>query len=198
MRSILLLTLVAGVCAVLAVKLLPEEANAKPAPTLRAQEIQSIAIDGGRGLPQAVLRARIASRVGELVDERRLERDRAAVEAELASRGYLAATVSTPSVTFGAKGGAYVVFDVDRGPMFHLRSVVVSGPGKREAGVVTLLAGDEALRERLEQARQSLVETLERFASQPRTGRGRRSPQVELVLHADVPAAALDVELVTR
>jgi hypothetical protein len=199
-RAILVLTAILAAGITLVVKLLPDEASAQPAPSRpRAQEIQSIAIDGGRGLPLAALHARIASTVGELVDEQRLEQDRAAVEAELEARGYLAARVGAPSVTFGARGGAYVVFDVDRGPMFHLRSIAVSGPAKQDAGVVTLTAGDDASHERIAQARLTLAATLERHASAER-GRNRRAtaPQVDVVLHTDVPAAALDVELVTR
>ncbi|MGN6109931.1 MAG: hypothetical protein ACTHU0_32790, partial [Kofleriaceae bacterium] len=91
--------------------------------------------------------------------------------------------------SFGQRGGAYIVFDVETGPMFHLRSVVVSGPGRRDAGVVTLAAGDAAIRERLERARQTLVDTL---------ARRRPRPEVELVTRVDQRAAALDVELVTR
>ena len=86
--------------------------------------------------------------------------------------------VSAPSVTF-ATDGAYIVFDVERGPMFHLRSVTVSGPAKQDAGVVTLLSGDDASHDRVAQARQNVAATLERHGrpSPPRGGPRCRRPR---------------------
>ncbi|MGN6103553.1 MAG: POTRA domain-containing protein, partial [Kofleriaceae bacterium] len=91
MRSILLLTVLVGASAWVVVRHLPQDAHAEAGrarPVEKTQEIQSIAIDG-RGLPLAALRATLTSKVGDSIDPRRLERDRAALAAELESRGYL-------------------------------------------------------------------------------------------------------------
>jgi hypothetical protein len=192
MRTLVLVTALAAVGSGLAIRYLPEEAQAAPAsapaPSLDARAVQSIALDGGRNLPSAALRAVVSTKVGDPLDEQRLERDRAAIEAELEARGYLAAQVAPASVTHGRRGGAYVVFDVEPGPMFHLRSVTVTGPGQRDARVVRLAAGDEASHARILRARQSLADSLAR----------RGGKQVELRVTTDEAAAALDVELATR
>jgi len=130
----------------------------------------------------------VSTKVGDRVDEAQLERDRAAIQAELEGRGYLAARVAPASVTYGARGGAYIVFDIERGPMFHLRSVSVTGPGQRDAAVVRLAAGDEAIPGRLSLARQALADSYAR----------RGGKQVELLLTKDAATAELDVELATR
>lgn len=194
MRTLVLVTALAAVGSGLAIRHLPPtEAQAAPAPAitpaLDSGAVQSIALDGGRNLPSAALRAVVSTKIGDPLDEVRLERDRAAIETELESRGYLAAKVAPASVTHGRRGGAYVVFDVEPGPMFHLRSVTVTGPGQRDANVVRLAAGDEASRDRILRARQSLADTLAR-----RPG----GKQVELRVTTDEAAAALDVELATR
>ncbi|HWO17350.1 MAG TPA: POTRA domain-containing protein [Kofleriaceae bacterium] len=168
------------------VRHLPEEAQAAPPPSQDVRQIQGIALDGGRDLPSVALRAVVSTQVGDSLDDQRLERDRAAIEAELEARGYLAAKVASASVTFAPRG-AYVVFDVEAGPMFHLRSVTVTGPGQREAGVVRLAAGDEASASRIARARQSLSDAL-----------ASRGKQVELRVTTDEAAAAIDLELATR
>ena len=161
---------------------------------VRTQEVQSVAIDtpharrDHRRLPLHELRALLTTRPGELLDEQALAADRRALEQALVSRGYLAARVAPAAVTFAANGGAYVVFDVERGPMYHLRSVTVTGPGEGDAGVVTIAAGDEAVQARIDGARQSLQEVLG-----TRSARSR----VELYVHEDRDAAVVDVELVT-
>jgi surface antigen-like variable number repeat protein len=196
MRTLVLLTLLVGVGAWAGIRQLPEgEAQAQTqeqdgaAPgAMDRQQVQSIALDGGRGLPSAALRAVISTKIGDRVDEHRLEADRAALAAELEARGYLAAKVAPATITHGARGGAYIVFDIERGPMFHLRSVTVTGPGQRDAAVVRLAAGDEAIAERLALARQALADS---FAY-------RGGKQVELRVTTDVAAAAVDVELATR
>ena len=191
MRSLLVLVAAVVAGAWIAIHHLPAkeaQADEAPAPRIGAQTVQGIAIDGGRKLPYAAMRAVLSTRAGEPLDAQRLEHDRGAIEDELAARGYLAAKVAPASVTFAPRGGAYVVFDVEAGRMFHLRSVVVTGPGRRDADVVTLAAGDEAIRDRLARARQSLADTFAR----------RGGKQVELVLRSDAAAAAVDVELVTR
>lgn len=189
MRTLVLLTALVAAGAWAVIRHLPEsEARADASPGVDPRLIQGVALDGGRDLPSAALRAVIATRAGDLLDAPRLERDRAAIEAELAARGYRSAHVAPASVTHGPRGGAYVVFDVDAGPMFHLRSVAVTGPGKRDAGVVRLAAGDEARSDRMRLARQTLADTF--------LHRGGKA--VELQVTTDPAAAALDVVLATR
>jgi outer membrane protein assembly factor BamA len=189
MRALILLTAMVAVGAWVVIHQLPErEAHADAGPMIERNQIQAIAIDGGRRLPISALRAVVSTKVGDLVDGRRLEADRAAIEAELAALGYLAAKVASPTVTHGVRGGAYVVFDVEKGPMFHLRSVTVTGPGQRDADVVKLSAGDEATRERITRARQALADTIAR----------RGGKRVELLEVTDVAAAAVDLELATK
>jgi outer membrane protein assembly factor BamA len=202
MRSLILVVAAVAAGAWMAIHYLPgKEAQAQVQPAevrvqpaeeplrqVGRQIVQSIAIDGGRNVPYAAMRARLSTRVGDPLDARRLEQDRSAIEEELAARGYLAAKVAPASVTFGANGGAYVVFDVEAGRMFHLRSVVVTGPGRRDADVVTLATGDEATHDRIVRARQALADTFAR----------RGGKQVELTLRSDPAAAAVDVELATR
>ena len=161
---------------------------------VRTQEVQSVSIDTPRSprderrLPISELRTLLATKAGDLLDEQKLEADRRALEATLVARGFLAATVSPASVTFADNGGAYVVFDVDRGPMYRLRSITVTGPGEADAGVVTLSPGDDAIRSRIERARQSLADAL--------AHRATRS-HVEVQVHEDPATASVDVELAT-
>lgn len=165
-------------------------ANAEVAvnqPVARLQEVRSVALDGRRVLSSR-LREVIGTLPGALLDADQLRRDRDAMERALAELGYLAARVEPARVTFDAAGAAYVTFAVDQGPMFHLRNVAVTGAGK-DATVVTLVAGDDALRSRIERARGELADAL---------GRRGRPAQVELSIHTDVAAAAVDVVLATR
>lgn len=170
-------------------------ANAVAAEVVRTQEVQSVSIDtpnsprDERRLPISELRSLLTTKSGQLLDDTKLEADRKAIEAELLARGFLAAEVSPASVTFAKNGGAYVVFDIARGPMFRLRSVTVTGPGQADADVVTLSVGDEAIRARVERARQTLAEAL-----------SHRIPKssVEVRMIEDVETASVDVELATR
>jgi hypothetical protein len=165
-------------------------ANAEAAvgrPTARLQQVRSIALDGHR-LPSARLREVLETHPGEQLDTARLARDRGAMERELAGLGYLAARVAPAIVTFDAAGAAYITFEVDQGKLFHLRNVIVTGPGK-DAAVVTLSAGDDAVGARIERARVALADGLAR--------RGRPAA-VELSVHTDLAAAAVDVVLATR
>ena len=176
-RSLLLLLVCAGLgaCA----------AEAAKAPALPAQEIQSVSIDG-RALPLAALRSVLSTQPGATLDAGRLEQDRVALAAELAARGHLAAHVDPASITYGPSGGAFVTFQVTKGPVFKLRSVTVTGASERETGVVTLSAGDDAIAARIERARQALAETLLR--------RGKPST-VTVATRADLAAGVVDVEL---
>lgn len=156
-------------------------------PVARLQEVRSVAFDGTR-VQSSRLREVIGTRPGAQLDTDGLRRDRDAMERALADLGYLAARVEPAKVTFDAAGAAYVTFAVDQGPMFHLRNIKVTGAGK-DATVVTLVAGDDALRSRIERARAELADALAR--------RGRPAA-VELSIHTDVAAAAVDVVLATR
>jgi outer membrane protein assembly factor BamA len=161
---------------------------------VRTQEVQSISIDtpssrrDERRLPISELRMLLTTKPGELLDQQKLDSDRKAIEAMLVARGYLAARVAPATVTFAKNGGAYVVFDVERGPMYRLRSIRVTGPGEADAEVVTLSAGDDAIRSRIERARQTLAETIAHRSTKSR---------VEVRLYEDRATASLDVELAT-
>jgi outer membrane protein assembly factor BamA len=156
-------------------------------PVAQLQEVRSISLDGHR-LPSARLREVLETRAGEQLDSDRLKRDRAAMERALADLGYLAARVEPAVVTFDAAGAAYVTFEIDQGAMFHLRNVKITGAGK-DVTVVTLAPGDDAIRGRIERAREGLADGLAR--------RGRPA-QVDLSVHTDLAAAAVDVVFATR
>jgi Surface antigen variable number repeat len=156
---------------------------------IRTQEIHSISIDGGRGLPVAQLRDVMATKLGENVDTAKLGQDRVAIQTELASRGYLAAKVSDPVVTYGPSGGVYIVFDVERGPLFHIRTITLVGPNWKDVGVVTLAPGDEAVDTRLQRVRQTAQDTISRLHNNAR---------VDLLVIPDVIEHVIDVRLITR
>jgi outer membrane protein assembly factor BamA len=188
MRSLLVLMILAAVAAGVLVHELPENEAKADTQVRRAQEIQSIAFDG-RGLPVMAMRQLLASRTGELLDSAKLERDRAALQAFLEGRGFLAAHVEAPSVTFAPNGGAYVSFAIVQGPMFHVRNVRLVGASDQD-GVVTIASGDDASAERIERARQALVSSLPLKAHKQAT--------VMLKMHTDVAASAVDVELIAH
>lgn len=184
MRSIAVLTVVAIACAYAVVKSLPDgEAHADPL-VMKTKEVHSLSIDGS-GLPMATLRDAIETKLMTVVDTEMLERDRATLERALADRGYLAAKVASPSVTFGPSGGAYVVFDIDRGPLYHVRNVSLDGL----PGVVPVTGGDEASLSRLEKIREAAQATLDRHGTQTR---------VSLSIDADHADAMIDVRYVAR
>lgn len=210
MRAIVITTAVVIIAAWVMLRRLPNtEANAEAAvnrPVARLQEVRSVALDG-RNLPEARLREVLRTRAGQQLDSTRLERDRAAMEQRLAELGYLAARVELATVTFDRAGAAYVTFEIDQGKLFHLRTVEVTGAG-RDAVVVTLTPGDLAVRHRIESARDALSDALERRSeerAEERTGRRavrgelRAAPSsVELSVHTDLAAAAVDVTFATR
>lgn len=191
MRSIVFVTAVVILAAWAMVARLPEPtANAEVAvdrPVARMQEVRSISLDG-QHLLQARLRAVLETRPGDQLDPARLERDRAAMERALSDLGYLAAHIEPAAVTFDDSGAAYVTFDVDQGRMFHLRHIEVTGPSK-DAAVVTLAPGDDAIQGRLQRARDALSEGLAR--------RGKPA-LVDLSVRTDLAAAAVDVKLATH
>ena len=190
MRSLALLTAAVIVMAWALVRHPNIAANAEAAvgrPIARLAEVRSVSFDGHK-VASARLGEVIATHPGAQLDTERLGRDRDAMERELANLGYLAARVEPATVTFDAAGAAYVSFEIAQGRMFHLRKVEVTGPGK-DAVVVTLAAGDEAIRDRIEHARRALADGLAR--------RGKPA-SVELSIHTDLSAAAVDVALTTR
>jgi outer membrane protein assembly factor BamA len=186
--AILTVFLIGGVAGV--IHSLPR-ADAQTVTIATTQEVHSIAIDEstGRGLPLAQLREVISTELGQPVDAARLEQDRAALQSWLSARGYLAAKVAAPIVTFGKTGGAYIVFDIARGPLFHVGEVTLEGAHWSHAGVVTIATGDDAVGDRLERARQAAEDTLARHGT---------PVHVELVLQPSTQDALLDVRFVTR
>jgi hypothetical protein len=189
MRSLALLAVLAAGAVWALWSHAPEgEAAAEAAGTVRAQEIQSVSLDGNN-LPVAALRGVLTARPGELLDALALERDRASLQAALEARGYLAARVQPAAITFAPRGGAYINFAIDQGPLFRLRRVEVIGATDREA-VVTIAAGDEALPARIERARASLADSLTHRSGKPGT--------VTAETHIDAAASAVDVKLVVR
>ena len=190
MRSILLLSVVAAALGWLVFTQLPEgEADAETTRASRPQEIQSVAIDG-YGLPMAELRATLDSHAGDLLDSTKLDRDRTALETALVGRGYLSAKVSAPHVMFDANGGAFITFAVTRGPLFHIRSIAVTGASQRDAGVVTIAKGEIVRSDRLERARDAMAERL--------GVRSGKHSAVAVTLAPDEAAAAVDVTLSAR
>lgn len=191
MRSLVIFVAVVIVAAWATLRHLPStSANPEAAvnrPIARPQEVRSIALDGHR-LLAARLREVLETRPGQQLDTARLVRDRDAMERALADLGYLAARVEPAVVTFDAVGAAYVTFEIDQGKLFHLRNVSVTGPGK-DAEIVTIASGDDAVRARIDHARQALTDGLVR--------RGKPAA-VELSVHTDLAAAAVDVVLATR
>jgi hypothetical protein len=216
-RVFVIVTALAIIAAWALLRRLPNiTANAEAAvnrPIARLQEVRSVALDG-KQLPEARLREVLATHPGQLLDATRLEHDREAMEQRLAELGYLAARVEPAAVTYDRAGAAYVTFEIAQGKRFHLRNVEVTGAG-RDAVVVTLTPGDLAVRDRIESARDALSDALDRrephTASRARRPRGepasRASPapaspaspaSVELTVHTDLAAGAVDVTFATR
>jgi hemolysin activation/secretion protein len=165
---------------------LPEgEAQAEPHAS-RPQEIESVSLDG-RYLPLAALRDALTTQAGDQLDQAKLDHDRVAMLAALQARGYLAAKVGAAQVGFDEDGGAFVTFAIDQGPVFHVRSVHVTGAAAKDSGIVTLAAGETASPVHFEQARQALATRL--------AARGKQAT-VTLETQTDDAAGAVDVTLV--
>lgn len=160
MRVVLVLTVIALALGWVAVRHLPEEAQAEPLVLEgRPQEVLSVSLDG-RGLPTAALRDVLSTRPGQLVDLATVEKDRAALTEALVARGYLTAQVAEPRVTFGPGGVVYVTFPIKQGPLFRIRNVSVEGASAAQIGVVTVAGGDVADAERIARARKAVEERL--------------------------------------
>lgn len=168
---------------------LPDEAQAEPvAENVRPQEILSVALDG-RQLPMAALRDVLETRVGSMIDLATVQRDRKALTDTLVERGYLAAQVGEPRVTFGAGGAAYVTFPIQQGPLFRIRKVSVQGASSAEAGVVTLCQGEVADAARIALARKAVEERVR--------VRGKQHA-VSASLSLDRAAGLVDLQLTAR
>ena len=186
-RSIVLLTLLAGAASWAVIQRLPES-DADAAIVSSRHEIRSVAFDGNH-LPMAALRDSLTTRAGDTLDHAKLDRDRIALQNVLAARGFLAATVDEGRVTFDADGGAFVSFAIAPGPLFHVRSIAVVGASETDAGVVTIGKGEVVLADRLAHARDAIAERL--------TIRGKPAT-VALEVVPDAAAAMADVVLVAR
>lgn len=168
------------------VRELPEgSAHAGPRVS-RPREVESVALDG-RGLPAAALRDVLTTHTGDQLDPAKLAHDRAAMQDALVARGYLAAQVGEPQVSFDDDGGAFVTFAVAQGSQFHVRAVGVEGAAVKDAGVVTLAAGEVVSAARVEQERQALVARL--------TARGKAS---SVVVQMASDGDAVDVTFVAQ
>lgn len=186
MRTVLILLVLAAIGGYVAFRHLPSGTAQANRPETPSQQIQSISIDGGRGLPLAALRAVLVSHPGEQVDDAKLEQDRIALGAELASRGYLAALVRPAVVTYST--GAYVVYEIDAGEVFKIRDVKVIGASEKDA-VITISKGDEALASRIESARQILEQNLERHG---------KKHTVTVSIEKDIANHVVDITLTTK
>ena len=185
MRSFVLLIALAIAAGWVGIRHLPTTAAAdvvRPAPK---REVQSIAFNG-RALPTATLRQALSTKPGDVLDEEKLARDREAVLAALASRGYLAAKVGAARIV-QTNAGAFVTFAVEPGTQFRIRSVRVAGTTQLEAGVVTLAAGEIVDGHRIDRAREALADRL--------AARGKRR-DVMVHLSTDEALPLVDIELV--
>jgi hypothetical protein len=153
------LSLVTIVATWVTVRMVADDAAADGLPGMRgaASAVKGVAFDG-KDLPVAELRRVVGTDVGVVVDDHQLELDREAIAATLVARGYLSAT-ATASVT---SDRAYVVFDVETGPLYRVRQIAVSGPAKRYEASVMFLAGEDASEDRIARARRLLADSLAR------------------------------------
>lgn len=161
MRSFALCFTVAALAAWVVIRHLPERqavAGVAHAVPRAGAMVESVALDGD-DLPMAALRAALATRAGAPLDDATLARDRAALEAVLVARGYLAARVA-PAQVLSDGGAADVTFAVHPGRQFVISHSSVVGASPLDAGVVTLSPGDPVLASRLAEARQALTARL--------------------------------------
>jgi outer membrane protein assembly factor BamA len=186
MRSLLVAAGLVAASAWAVVHELPEGEARAETQAVRPRQVQSVSLDGGPRLPLSALRSVLETRAGDQLDQAKLDHDRLAMQDALAGRGYLAAKVGAGQVTFDDAGAAYVTFSVETGPEFHLRSVQVTGAAPKDAGVVTLSAGEVASPARIAEARDALADRL--------TARGKPA-SVTVQTTTDASAAAVDVVL---
>jgi hypothetical protein len=188
-RAVVLLSVIVLAAGWVAIRHLPDEAQAEPVVLdVRPQEVLSVSLDG-RGLPMAALRDVLETRPGSLIDLATVQRDQVALTDELVSRGYLAARVETPRVTFGAGGAVYITFPIKQGPLFRIRNITVAGASAAEAGVVTLAGGEVADADRIALARKSVEARLR--------VRGKQDA-VAATFALDTAAGLVDLQLTAR
>jgi outer membrane protein assembly factor BamA len=193
-RHLAVLAVCAAAAAFVLVRELPEhEADATVVHASRPQEVQSVALDGSRGLPVAELRATLATHAGDQLDAQKLDFDRSSLQTALVNRGYLSAKVAPASVMFDSSGGAFVSFAIERGPLFHVRNIEVVGTTEQNAGVVTIKKGEVVRSDKLERARATLAERL--VARTKLTTQKPVAANVAVKLEPDEAAAAVDVVL---
>jgi len=161
-----------------------EAAAAEPVHPSHRGEIESVALEG-RGLDMPELRQVVASKAGAQLDDGTLARDREALRDALVRHGYLAATAGD-TITYDGDGGAFVTFSIARGPLYHVRSISVTGATAEEAGVVTIASGDAVDADRLARARTALADRL--------ASRGKRR-DVTVEMRTDDHLATVDVIL---
>jgi outer membrane protein assembly factor BamA len=180
-RSLLVCLGLAAVSAVVGIRHRPQPADA--ARVSRPLQIQSISLDG-RSLPS--LRPVLSLHAGDLFDAAKAAQDRAALESTLVERGYLSAKVDSPQVTYDMTGGVFMTYAITQGPLFHVRSVTVTGATQTNAGVVTIGVGEVVAADRIAHARLALAERL-----------AVRGAPVTVVakVYPDESAAVADVEL---
>ena len=185
MRSFVVLTALVIAAAWLGIRHLPTTAEADVTLAARPREVRSIAFEG-RALPTATLRAALQTRTGDVIEAAKLVRDREAMTAALAARGFLAAQVGPAHVVYGDGGAAFVTFAVETGEPFRVRAVTVTGAAQLDAGVVTLDAGEIVQADRIERARAALADRL--------AARGKPAT-VTAKLTLDRAAHLVDIEL---
>lgn len=120
----------------------------------------SLATADGADIPILAMRAALVSQRGEQIDAAKLDADRAALLAQLTSRGYLASHVAPAVVVYG-EDGAYVTYDIELGVRYRIRTVTVTGATDKDA-VITIGNGDDAIASRIESARNTLSDNLAR------------------------------------
>jgi hypothetical protein len=122
--------------------------RAKP----EAGTVQSVRFTGP-GLRAAFLSEVVATREGQPFDEAALASDRQRIVDALIARGHLDAAVGAPQVEW-SDGAAWIDFPVEPGTLHVVRSVRVVGKQLRAhpglADVPTLVAGNDAVAERIE------------------------------------------------
>jgi outer membrane protein assembly factor BamA len=186
-RSLFLLLALAFGGGYLALRHAPErDAQADAMAPAQPQQIQSVSLDG-RDLPVAALREALTAKPGDMIDLAALERDRLSLEDTLVARGYLAAHVAAPRVSFGPTGATFVTFPIEQGALYRIRNVTVTGASDTEAGVVTLGSGETADAARIGHARQALESRLDVRS---------KSAAVDVKLTPDRGAGVVDIELV--
>jgi outer membrane protein assembly factor BamA len=163
---------------------LPNGAQAESTRAGRPGDVQSVSLDG-RSLPSN-LRSVLSLHAGERFDADKVVRDRNALITALTDLGYLRAHVSDPVVTHDSTGGVFVTYAIAQGPQFVVRTVTVTGVTDKDAGVVTLAAGEIVAADRIVHARQALAERLR--------VRGKRGA-VTANVHPDPAGTVADVEL---